>query len=446
MKLETCLVQAHTHTHQMITCSITDQYLSIFAVPVIFFYRTRFPHDVLIDSLKTALNDFPIFAGTFTTNKNTLYLDCNNAGVRVSITHDDGTLDGVLAILPAIKKARFVDMIHPQKAIAKQEPILTIQLTYFACGGMAIGGCWHHSIGDMQTFMCLMQTWSQTVNGQNTVKPLIVKDRDAYLYATLEQNDNTPPGMRYLKTHELITLMWYMLVHARRKRSVQVYFTENELKNMKQAFSSQTSLQLSTNDVLCAHIFSCISAADDYQKPRILSLAVNYRKRTQLPANLLGNFVNTLNALNSPGVEPTQVAADIREAVNNYTEQHLDIFSMHAYIEQHGGVKHIKRFVPTGIDPINRTLFISNWSNFGIYDIVFGESKPCYFTPFEDLPFPWLSILTDGFSNSGLLYMALLPNAFAKAFMHKENVTHIHQYRDQYEVLPEWIRTLEWVL
>ncbi len=89
--------------------------------------------------------------------------------------------------------------------------------------------------------MCLMQTWAQTVNGQATVKPIIVKDRDAYLYTKLKQNDNIPPGLRYLKTRELIAFLWYMLVHARRKRAVRVYFTENELKNMKQAFSAQTS-------------------------------------------------------------------------------------------------------------------------------------------------------------------------------------------------------------
>ncbi len=100
-------------------------------------------------------------------------------------------------------------------------------------------------------------------------------------------------------------------------------------------------------------------------------------------------------------------------------------------------MKHQKRFVPTGIDPINRTLLISNWSNFGIYDVVFKESEPYCFTPLEDTPVPWISILADGFSNSGLMYTALLPNALAKAFMQKENVKYIHQYRDQYEVLPE---------
>ena len=62
-----------------------------------------------------------------------------------------------------------------------------------------------------------MKAWSNSVNKQEYVSPLIVKDRDEYLQANLEKNNNTIPSVRYLNARELLNLEFYMLFLARNK-------------------------------------------------------------------------------------------------------------------------------------------------------------------------------------------------------------------------------------
>ena len=446
MKSETFLVQANNHIQQVITCDIVDQLLRNIPVPVVFFYRKSIHHDALIDALKEVLSDFPIFAGTLKNINGNLYIDCNNKGVLFSVTKEDCTLDQVLKELPIIEKKRLVDIINPKKVISNQSPIMTIKLTHLTCGGMTLGVSWHHSIGDMHTFMCLMKAWSNAVNKEEYVLPLIVRERDKYLQENLEKNDNVTPGVRYLNTRELLGLVFYMLLRARNKLSLRIYFSENELKNMKQDFSAITQQNLSTNDVLCAHLFSIISELDTYKKKRYLSIAINYRSRTKLPQNILGNFVSGIHVTSNQRVAPFQLAKDLRTSVENFQRVHLNFFSTKKYIEQNGGTKKIDRFVARGIDPVKRNLLITNWTNFGVYDITFGNSEPFYFTPFGDSPFPWLSVIVEGFSNDGLVYSASLPSKLAKKLMQEDNLRKIHKYRERKEVMPELIGKLGWLL
>ena len=446
MKSATFLIQAHHHTPQVITCGITDQLVRNFPVPVVFFYRQSIHHQLLIDALQKVLSDFPLFAGTLNQINGNLAIDCNNNGVLFSINQQNCTLEQLLHQLPRIKKKTLVTLINPKQVVSHQRPLLTIKLTYFSDEGMTLGVCWHHALGDMHTFMCLMKAWSHAVNQQEYVLPLIVSERDEYLHQNLAHNDNLSPGVRYLKTREFLGLLFYLLLPARNQLALQFYFSEPELHNMKQHFSAHTTQTLSTNDVLCAHLFSIISALDSYPQPSSLSIAINYRSRTQLPPNLLGNFVSSIRLTSSQTVNPFQLAQDLRNSVNNFQPMHLNFFSTQQYIEQHGGTQKIERFIPRDIDPINRNLFITNWANFGVYNITFGKSEPFFFTPFTDAPFPWLSIIFEGFSNQGLVYSVSLPSKLAQKLMQENSLRQIHQYRPSNAVIPELSRKLGWLL
>ena len=143
---------------------------------------------------------------------------------------------------------------------------------------------------------------------------------------------------------------------------------------------------------------------DAYTKKRYLSILINYRARTKLPRNILGNFVSCISILTHPRVDPFQLAQDLRASVDNFQRLHMNVFSTKKYIEQNGGVKQIDRFMLTSVDPLKRALLVTNWANFGVYDLTFGDSELLYFTPFGDPPLPWLSVIVEGFSNNGLIY------------------------------------------
>ena len=146
------------------------------------------------------------------------------------------------------------------------------------------------------------------------------------------------------------------------------------------------------------------------------------------------------------GLETFEIAKNIKESIDNFAELHLDYFSTKKYIKQNGSSRKSDRFISTTIDPLKRTLLITNWSNFGVYDIVFGDSKPFFFSYFGNSPFPWLSSIVEGFDNQGLIYSVWLPKELAKKMMQEDNLNKMHQYRDREEILPEYVRKLEWLL
>lgn len=445
MKTETFLVQANRHTQQVITCSITDQLLRNLPVSVLFFYRKGFDCNALVNSLKEVLTDFPFFAGTLKKTNDDLHIDCNNQGVLFSVTKEDCTVNQIFDKLLTIKKEKLVNIINPKKVISSQSPLMNINLTYFSCGGMALGICWHHSIGDMHTFMQFMKAWSNAANNQEYVSPLIIKGRDKYLQENLEGNDNSNSAARYLNGKELLELAFYMLFRARNKISLRFYFSENELNNMKQRFLENSDKNLSRNDVLCAHLFSIISELDDYRKERLLSVVVNYRSKMKLPKNISGNFVSSIQISADQKVKASQLAESLRASLDNFGRLHMNVLSTKKYIEENGGISKIGRFIDKGLDPLKRTLLITSWVNFDTYSIIFGDAKPFYFSPFGDYPFPWLSSITEGFSNDGLIYSVLLPSKLARKLMRDENLKKIHRYRGQEEVMPELVEKLEWL-
>nr|ARU81129.1 CylO [Cylindrospermum licheniforme UTEX B 2014] len=446
MKSETFLVQGNNHNRQLITCSFTDNLIRNIYVSVIFFYRTSVDCDLLTDSLKQVLSDFPIFAGVLININNNLCIDCNNKGVLFSTRKDDCTLDRVIKELPKINKKRVINIIDTKKAILTQSPIMTIQLTYFACGGMTLGVCWHHSIADMQSLMCFMKAWSNKVNNKEYVLPLIVKDRDKYFEDNVEKNNNSIPGVRYFNRMELLKTIFYILLGAWTRINLNFYFSENELKNMKHEFLENTNQRLSTNDVLCAYIFKIISELDAYNEKSYLSIVVDYRARTKIPSNILGNFVSTLNTITNHKVDPFKLAQKLRESVDNFQNLHMDFFSTKEYIERNGGIEKIAQFVPISIDPMKRNLLISNWTNFGVYDISFEQSEPFFFISFGDDNIPWLSKIIKGFSNDGFIYSVSLPAKLAKKLIEEDNLRKIHKYRNQQEIMPELVEKLEWLL
>ncbi|MEL6354027.1 MAG: acyltransferase [Cyanobacteria bacterium J06627_28] len=453
MKLESTLICAEQHTPQVITCSLPDQLLKRLPVSVVFFYPETLQQKPLIKALKQVLNDFPLFAGRFKQSGEQLLLECNNAGVSFSVCEDELTLKQALHELPTIERKRFVDKIDANRAIAQQTPILTIKLTHFRGGGTVLGACWHHSIGDMHSFMSFMTAWSAVTNGKDYTKPLIVNNRMAYLEEQLKhekgeqqnkEKDSRPAGTRYLNTKALIQLLFYLVGKARRQTMIKAYFSEGELQSIQQAMSEQAGQPLSKNDALCAHLLTLIAELDSRQQARALAIVVNYRAKLNLPKNLLGNLSESINIMTGQEDSPVDIAKRIREAVNTFREKHFGFFATKQYVEQHGGMRKIRRFINNGTDPIKKTLLISNWSNFGAYGIAFAGVKPFYFSSFGDYPLPWISSLAEGPLNKGLIYSAPLPKALARSLT--KNLSRLHQYRDPQESFPDCVQQLPWLL
>lgn len=173
-----------------------------------------------------------------------------------------------------------------------------------------------------------------------------------------------------------------------------------------------------------------ISACDVKPRNRRLSIAVDFRRRAQLPSNVLGNMVTTIETDCPWGSPANRVAADLRAELDQFEDKYLNHRANLRYVESHGGVANVARFIPTAIDPFAGSLLVSSARGSGIYDIDFGGRPPSHYITANTAPLPWLGVMHEGFGNQGLIVELDLPNAVAARILAKAGRDMLHRYRD----------------
>lgn len=444
MNNEAILVKANHHTSKKIICNIADQLLQV-RVPVVFFYRHSVDPIELIESLKVVLIDFPLFAGTLKQQDGDLIIDCNNNGVSFLASQSDSSLESLIDNLPNSDNQELVLLIDAATVISMQSPIFTIKVTYCSCGGMAMGFCWHHSIGDMYSLIQFLKAWSATISKKDYILPLIVDDRKDYIQKRLSKNNTSESAVRYLHLLDILKLTYFVIFKAKDKSSFRIYFTEDELENIRQDYSNKIGMGLSKNDSLCAFLFKTISELDKKLVERTISIAINYRNSLGLDKHILGNFISMINITKEDNIQPHELAKFIREAILEFKSDHMNYLSTEHYVNRYGGVRKAKRFLNKSFDPLNRSLMVTNWNKLGIYDVYFGGDKPYFFAFYGIIPIPWLSCITEGFNGDGLIYSAVLPKNIANNLLTNENLKVIHKFRSDHDIVPEIVSKRSWI-
>lgn len=426
------LVTALQHHPQRIKCSLSDLFSFRKPISVVFFYRKAIPIDLIVHTLRTVLSDFPIFAGVLVKCANELYIDCNNQGVQVTIAYEKGSLLPSPSDLQKLDLNKFVDEIHPVKALKHRKPVLFIKLTYYE-EGMAIGYCWHHSIGDMETFMNFLKALSASAQGKPYQPALIPHDRTAYLKHWLEEKKITggpkksPSKLKLLNFFDLCRLAKQF---CSTKQIVSLHFAETEIETLRDTISEKAGQKLSRNDVLCAYLLDIVTRCRSDRKGSFhLSFILNIRSRLGMPSNLSGNYVDLLSLTTNRPDAVELFATKIHGAVKSYLDEHFQHEETEDFVQRSGGIKRIGRMAPEKMLPQHKNLTITNWSNFGVYSIDFGVSTPHLFLPIGRTPFPWVSCIVEGFGNKGLLVTLALPSKVAKRLTTPEMLKQIHQYR-----------------
>jgi len=423
-------VRAHAPQRTTIRCALSDVLVRHYAVPVVFFYDRLLDPDALAHGLGVVLGDFAPFNARLTQRGGELFLDCNDHGVAFSVVTLQTDMQAGIAWLGTPRARELVDPIEGRRALRGDLPLLTVRITHFADGKSCLGVCWHHSVGDMHSCVRLLLAWSRAVAGLAYEKPMVVEDRSEYLERTLPSESAAATGLRYLEPSDLARLAWYMLVRARDRSMLSFHFLPEELVALRNSLESAAGRKLSTNDALCAHMLALIAERDPRPRSRQLSIAINYRKRLGLPESLLGNMVTSLNIPVESGAPAAKIASDLRGAVNAFADQHMDVRANQRFVASRGGMAHVSRCMPKGVDPMNGTLLVTSWSKFGVYDVDFGREAPAFFSGLGQAPFPWLSSIFDGFRGHGTIFTVHLPRAIAARLADSRGLAAVHRFRE----------------
>jgi hypothetical protein len=424
----------------VIRCGLIDTMLADLPMSVAFLYPDAPDDDTLERGLAQALDRMPAFAGRLRSTEDRLEIVCGDSGAALSSYTVSETLPEAIARL-TLPGAGYADHVDAPKARLGELPLFTVRINRLSDGGMVLGCSWHHSVGDLSTFMLLMRSWSAAVEGSQPPSSVLITDPDGYLDEVLPAVDAGVPHLRLMDPVEQEEVGRAVAQAMRANRTVQVYFADAELARMRERFSAAAGSRLSINDCVCAQVASSLRELDGDTEDRWLALPVNIRPRLGLPDGVLGNLVNEIFLPCPAGTEPVELAVRIRAAVQDFVESHLVLRANRRFLAAVGRDR-FAECAPVGFDPVRRTMMLTSWTNAGMYDVAFGGHRPVLASPIANLQLPWIGWLLEGFDRTGLLLTIAVPARLAVRLRSAEGGAVLHRFRQPDDALPELARTV----
>ena len=152
--------------------SFLDQIKPPYFIPMVLFYSQEALTNILTKeqrsdtikkSLSEALTHFYPLAGRV---KSKLYVDCNDEGAYYVEAEAKCQLSDILQNPNPHDMNEFLPLeLYDANGLSSM-----VQVTFFDCGGMAIGVGLHHEVADALSLIMFLNSWSALARGQNDFK------------------------------------------------------------------------------------------------------------------------------------------------------------------------------------------------------------------------------------------------------------------------------------
>ena len=437
--MSTQLIRPSQAERLEIRCNVGDVMVANLAVHIVFFFQRRLDTGALTRAFARALTNLPIFAGRMAVVDGRMRIRCAGKGVPFTSVSSGRTLSEAIRSASEDRGLWLVDPVNGATARWGLGPVCKVRVTHLADDATAIGFSWHHAVGDMQT-MHFMNAWAAAAADKPLAEPLIVDDRAAYLDEHLPADGAREPGVRCLGLAEFARSALYLAKDARKQRTLSVYFGEDEVARMRDAYG--TRMRLSANDVVCAHVSEALMKADPAVDRRTLAIALNARNRCGLDPMLVGNIITTLNLDLRPGEAASSIAERIRDTVDHFADEHCDMRINQQFLDTAGAWR-AARCVSTAFNPARWNPFVSNWSGFDLYRIQFEDVFTSYCTPLLKVPVAGLGALVEGADGRGLVFQMSLPPKAFEAVSSPAIHEHIHRFLCSGDDIPHLHRKVQ---
>ncbi|PWA62159.1 Chloramphenicol acetyltransferase-like domain-containing protein [Artemisia annua] len=371
----------HLKTHDL---SLLDQLSPSIYPPIIFFYEAKSDSNLpprLKSSLSRVLSSFYPYAGRINGD---VLIDCNDAGIPYSEAIVDCSLSEVLKECDLSLMKQFVPLTEESVNLDHTIPLL-VQVSLFKCGGIAIGACSSHKIGDASNFFMFIREWANISLTDNNV--LIPEFTISSLFPRIGfLNINT--GIDIPLNNKLI-----------RKRFV---FSASSISLLKGQTASSSRVQ-----AVSALVWKCAMNAVNkaylgLNKPEITSsiamTLVNMRGRLNPPltetsfGNFVGSFLAEKNLEDNKEIELCDLVAQLRHGFEEFCDGYMKQVQ-----DSKDGVLAILNYSKKIGEMLQRNgtevFTFSSWCGFPLYKIDFGWGKP-----------RWISVTNTPFKN-GIMMM-----------------------------------------
>ncbi|MDO0924367.1 acyltransferase [Streptomyces sp. TG1A-8] len=397
-------------TGERIRLSVYDLVNGTFATARTFYYRRTLDADALRDSLRRALERYPMLTGRLERDDDGgLSVLCNDAGAAFSVHHSDRPMPQYGPGRRAGNDLRrYVHTVNPFRVVGHDIPLLTVKVTHTRGGGSVLGVCINHSVVDGAGFLDFLLHWSRTHRG-------LAHRAAPYARRLLEgpAPDATPdaapatgpddPQYTVVTGRQKWGFLWRVNAGAHRMRTLTVRLDAQEVLALKEAAgggAADGSAPVSSGDALGAHVWRVLAALRDRtpESTERLGMVVSLRPalKDRLPDGYSGNAVSNITAAlpaHALRAQPlAHTAAAVRDARHRVTAERVR--DEMAFLQAQHRAGRIKRvFSRMSLDAFEGTVALNNVSRLPVYDVEFGAGRPFWYE-YPASPIPWTVLIT----------------------------------------------------
>ncbi|XP_057779387.1 pelargonidin 3-O-(6-caffeoylglucoside) 5-O-(6-O-malonylglucoside) 4'''-malonyltransferase-like [Salvia miltiorrhiza] len=382
-KISSKLIKPHTPTPQNLKnykLSFIDEIVPPVNIAVILFYQSK-PENgslQLEESLARILVDFYPLAGRFINNYSSI--DCCDEGAELA---EAEALDVELIDLVAKINVDQIDNLLPYKHFpqngAPDNPILSIQITRFSCGGAAIAISVSHRIFDASSIVTFVNAWTDANNPDDAKRVITPSFHLPSLLPSVIPNDNLAPAPAPAS------------VSGHKAVLKRVLFNKEALRRLKSRIRHPNGKPLSGVRVVAAVMakaqFRLDRAIHGRSRTSVVFQGVDMRGRSIPPqsTHTCGNFsiiAMTGRIEAADEVDVNELVRLLGDSVRGAIARHAEILSP----DRDGRdifTNTVENYSRYFFDPQINDLTISDLSRLGFQKADFGWGKPAASTIFQ---------------------------------------------------------------
>lgn len=367
------------HASRDLKLSFLDQIAPSTFVPLILFYQNESLFSSSMDhanrsqhlkqSLSEVLTKFYPLAGRINGN---LSVDCNDSGALFIEARIHAPLSRAIQNTTTEDSDQYLPLEFDCYASNYSLP-LAVQISFFECGGIAVGVCISHKLVDGMSFVTFMDAWAATCRGK----------ADKIVQPNFELG-----GSHFPPTNFQLPALCNFTPSGERGTFVakRFVFNKERLAALKQAASSGSSVKDPTSveavsAFIWKHFISAAKANVDRKKDFLAFHIVNLRQRMSLPCDrfAFGNFVTGAIALLTSSDQDDHDEEYFDDLVGHLRTAIRKID--HDYIKQvQSGLPFLNSLQNIALEQLDCSSF-SSWCGFRIYEVDFGWGKPSSVSP-----------------------------------------------------------------
>ncbi|KAF2301518.1 hypothetical protein GH714_025402 [Hevea brasiliensis] len=312
-----------------------------FHTPSVYFYRPTgapnfFDPNVVKEALSKALVPFYPMAGRLRRDEDgRIEIDCNAEGVLFVVAETSSVIDDFGDFAPTLELKKLIPTVDYSGGLSTY-PLLVLQLTFFKCGGVALGVGMQHHAADGFSGLHFVNTWSDMGRGLDiTIPPFI--DR-----TLLRARDPPQPAFHHIEYQPPPALKVPAENLKPDSTTVSIFkLTRVQLNILKaRAKEDGNTISYSSYEMLAGHVWRSTCKArgleDDQESKLYIATDGRSRLRPQLPPGYFGNVIFTATPIAAAGdlqSKPTWYAAGrIHDALvrmdNDYLRSALDYLEL----------------------------------------------------------------------------------------------------------------------